>query len=66
MKETVLDVDVINVLVEGGIFRKVDGSVIVAEDRSGARWHKSYARKQCPYPDLLLTAFVSGGVFCLT
>ena len=47
MKEMVLDVDVINALVERGIFRKVDGGIIVAEDRSRARWRESYARKQC-------------------
>ena len=45
MKEVVLDIDVFNTLVERGIFREVDSSVIVTEDRSGARWCEAYARE---------------------
>ena len=43
MKEVVLDVNVLNTLVERGIFREVDSGIIVTEDRSGARWCEAYA-----------------------
>ena len=48
MKKMVLDVNMLNALVKGGIFRNVDSSIIVAEDRSGAGQCKPYTRKQCP------------------
>ena len=45
MKEVVLDVDMFNMLVERGIFGEVDSGVIVAKDRSRARWREAYARE---------------------